>query len=58
MSPELSQEELAQFKKWQLNKDARKTKGIARRKALTELKNKYKTEFNTLVKKFGGTVKE
>ena len=53
--PELNQEEQELFQKWLGNKQARKVKSTSRRKAMTELKNAHKAEYNKLVKQFGGT---
>jgi len=51
---ELSQEELDAFRKWTATRAARKVKGTANRKAVTELKKMHKAEYDALVKKFGG----
>ena len=51
---EISQEEFAQWEKIKKNRAARKVVSQAKRKALADLKKKYKGEYQSLIKKYGG----
>ncbi len=54
---EMGPEEVEQFQKWLKNKQARKVNSTARRKAITDLRKKYASEYSGLVKKYGGTTR-
>ena len=52
----LTEEEVREYLEGKATKAARKVKGTARREAVKELRKKYKTEYDNLIKSFGGTV--
>lgn len=52
--PEISQALYDQMMARQKKTDERKVKSTAKRKAMADLKKKYKSEYEALVKKHGG----
>ena len=52
--PEITAEELAAFEDWRKGKEGRKVGSTAKRKAMSDIRGKYFTEYSALVVKYGG----